>query len=49
VASALRASGFPRAEEFVSRYLIGHPSPLETARFFESLVAEKASRQGSQA
>jgi hypothetical protein len=39
---AIRASGFPGADDFVSRYLIGHPSRQEVAELFEKMALERA-------
>ena len=40
--AAIRASAFPRAADFVDRYLLGHPSPADSAAFFEKISAERA-------
>ena len=43
-AAAIRASAFPGADDFVSRFLLDHPSPADTAAFFESLAEKARSR-----
>lgn len=39
--AAIRASDFPDVEDFVTRYLLKHPTPQETAAFFEKITASR--------